>query len=49
MPPFQEIIGDGIERCMFGLNEDPKSITFKYRSFLWIIVDNNFNNIIKRF
>ena len=50
IPPFQELIRDGIEGYMFDLNEDPKSIAFKiYRYFLMDVVDNNFNNVINRF
>ncbi|MGB6681427.1 MAG: glycosyltransferase family 4 protein [Candidatus Bathyarchaeia archaeon] len=50
IPPFQELIRDDIEGYMFDLQEDPKSIAFKiYRLYLEDRVDNNFDNVIKRF
>jgi len=50
IPPFQELIRDDLEGCMFDLSESPKSIAFRiYRQFLEDRVDNNFANVIKRF
>jgi glycosyltransferase involved in cell wall biosynthesis len=50
IPPFQELIRDDIEGFMFDLAEDPKSIAFRiYRRYLEDRVDNNFDNVIKRF
>jgi glycosyltransferase involved in cell wall biosynthesis len=50
IPPFQELIRDDIEGYMFDLKEDPKSIAFRiYRLYLEDRVDNNFDNVIKRF
>jgi glycosyltransferase involved in cell wall biosynthesis len=50
IPPFQELIRDDIEGFMFDLEEDPKSIAFRiYRRYLDDRVDNNFDNVIKRF
>jgi glycosyltransferase involved in cell wall biosynthesis len=50
IPPFQELIRDDIEGYMFDLQEDPKSIAFRlYRLYLEDRVDNNFDNVIKRF
>ena len=50
IPPFQELIRDDIEGHMFDLQEDPKSIAFRiYRLYLEDRVDNNFDNVIKRF
>ncbi|MGQ9543559.1 MAG: glycosyltransferase family 4 protein [Candidatus Bathyarchaeia archaeon] len=50
IPPFQELIRDDIEGFMFDLDEDPKSIAFRiYRLYLEDRVDNNFDNVIRRF
>jgi glycosyltransferase involved in cell wall biosynthesis len=50
IPPFQELIRDDIEGFMFDLDEDPKSIAFRiYRRYLEDRVDNNFDNVIRRF
>jgi len=50
IPPFQELMRDDIEGRMFDLGEDPKSIAFRiYATFLTDKVENNFNNVIRRF
>lgn len=50
IPPFQELIKDDIEGFMFDLQEDPKNIAFRiYRNHLLDRVNNNFDNVIKRF
>jgi glycosyltransferase involved in cell wall biosynthesis len=50
IPPFQELIRDGIDGYMFDLKEDPRSIAFRiYKEYLRDVVESNFNNVMKRF
>lgn len=50
IPPFEELMKDGIEGDMFGLSEDPKSIAFRiYKEWINDKVDMNFLNVAKRF
>lgn len=50
IPPFQELMKDGIEGNMFDLFEDPKNIAFKiYRELMNDKVNFNFDKVIKRF
>ncbi|MGQ9782226.1 MAG: glycosyltransferase, partial [Nitrososphaeria archaeon] len=50
IPPFQELLREGIDGYMFDLREDPKNIAFRiYKEFVLDVVDSNFNNVIKRF
>jgi glycosyltransferase involved in cell wall biosynthesis len=50
IPPFQELIRDGIDGYMFDLSEDPKSIAFRiYKQYLFDVVESNFNNVMRRF
>lgn len=46
--PFEELLKEGIEAYMFGLNEKPPNIALKiFRYFLSDIIQYNFNNVIK--
>ncbi len=47
--PFEEILKEGIEAHMFGLNEKPANIAFKiFRYFLNDTIQYNFNNVIRK-
>jgi len=48
--PFEELLKEGIEAYMFGLNEKPANIAFKiFRYFLSDIIQYNFNNVIRKY
>lgn len=48
--PFEELLKEGIEAHMFGLNEKPASIALKiFRYFLSDIIQYNFNNVISKY
>lgn len=48
--PFEELLKEGIEAHMFGLNEKPANIAFKiFRYFLSDIIQYNFNNVIRKY
>ena len=48
--PFEELLKEGIEAHMFGLNERPSDIAFKiFRYFLSDIIQYNFNNVIRKY
>jgi glycosyltransferase involved in cell wall biosynthesis len=50
IPPFEELLKEGIEAHMFGLNEKPSSIAFKiFRYFLTDIIQYNFNNVVEKY
>jgi glycosyltransferase involved in cell wall biosynthesis len=48
--PFEELLREGIEAYMFGLNDRPADVAFKiFRHFLGDIVQHNFNNAISKY
>jgi len=48
--PFEELLKEGIEAHMFGLNEKPANIALKiFRYFLSDIIQYNFNNVIRKY
>jgi len=48
--PFEELLKEGIEAHMFGLNEKPSNIAFKiFRYFLNNTIQYNFNNVIREY
>lgn len=48
--PFEELLKEGIEAYMFGLNEKPTNIAFKiFRYFLSDIIQYNFNNVVSKY
>ncbi|MGC8911946.1 MAG: glycosyltransferase family 4 protein [Nitrososphaeria archaeon] len=50
IPPFQELIREGIDGFMFDLHESPYNIAYRiYKEVIADVVDSNFNNVMKRF
>lgn len=50
IPPFEELLEEGIEAHMFGLSEKPSSIAFKiFRYFLTDVIQYNFNNVVEKY
>jgi glycosyltransferase involved in cell wall biosynthesis len=50
IPPFEELLEEGIEAYMFGLSEKPSSIAFKiFRYFLTDVIQYNFNNVVEKY
>jgi glycosyltransferase involved in cell wall biosynthesis len=50
IPPFQELLREGIDGYMFDLHDDPKNIAFRiYKEFVLDVVDSNFNNVVRKF
>jgi len=50
IPPFEELLKEGIEAYMFGLNEKPQSIAFKiFRYIMGNIIQFNFNNVVEKY
>ncbi|MEM4736592.1 MAG: glycosyltransferase family 4 protein [Nitrososphaeria archaeon] len=50
IPPFQELIREGIDGFMFDLHESPYNIAYRiYKEVVSDVVDSNFNNVMKRF
>lgn len=50
IPPFQELIREHIEGYMFDLMNPPADIAFRiYKLFLGDVVNNNFDQVVKRF
>ncbi len=48
--PFEELLKEGIEAHMFGLNEKPANIAFRiFRFFLNDTIQYNFNNVIRKY
>jgi len=48
--PFEELLKEGIEAHMFGLNEKPANIALKiFRYFLSDVIQYNFNNVIRKY
>jgi glycosyltransferase involved in cell wall biosynthesis len=48
--PFEELLKEGIEAYMFGLNEKADNIAFKiFRYFLSDVIQYNFNNVIRKY
>ena len=48
--PFEELLKEGIEAHMFGLNEKPANIAFRiFRYFLSDTIQYNFNNVIRKY
>jgi glycosyltransferase involved in cell wall biosynthesis len=50
IPPFQELIREGIEGHMFDLNNPPTDIAFRiYRMLLENNIDHNFNKVMAKY
>ncbi|MFX1476456.1 MAG: glycosyltransferase family 4 protein [Promethearchaeota archaeon] len=50
IPPFQELIREGIEGYMFDLRNPPVDIAFRiYRMMLENTVDNNFDQVVEKY
>jgi len=48
--PFEELLKEGIEAHMFGLNEKPANIALRiFRFFLSDTIQYNFNNVIRKY
>lgn len=49
IPPFQELIREDIEGFMFDLQDDLKNIAFRIFRLLEDRVNNNFDNVTKKY
>ncbi|MBD3228133.1 MAG: glycosyltransferase [Candidatus Lokiarchaeota archaeon] len=48
IPPFQELLREGMDGFMFELDDDPRLIAFRiYKSYLENTIDHNFSKVIR--